>query len=274
MYIGGKRALAPRIIERLAVIPHTTYVEPFVGMGGVFLRRPFMAPAEVINDISQDVATLFRVLQRHYVPLMDMLRWQLTSRTEFERLLAANADSLTDLERAARFLYLQRTAFGGKVAGRSFGVSVAMPGRFDVGKLGTMLEHVHQRLAGVVIERLPWADLLARYDRPATLFYLDPPYWGSETDYGSGVFARSDFERMAAVLAGLKGRFLLSLNDVPEVRRTFAGFTVEEVSTTYGISGVAQRVGELLISREPGAGSREPDIAPPEKPLKRRKLTS
>jgi DNA adenine methylase len=123
-YVGGKRRLAARIIERIAAVPHDCYVEPFVGMGGVFLRRPFRAKVEVINDISRDVATLFRVLQRHFEAFMDMLKWQVTSRAEFERLKAAEAETLTDLERAARFLYLQRTAFGGKVAGRNFGVSV------------------------------------------------------------------------------------------------------------------------------------------------------
>jgi DNA adenine methylase len=250
-YIGGKRNLARVVIDRLRVIPHATYVEPFVGMGGVFLRRPFKAKAEVINDISQDVATLFRILQRHYVAFMDMLRWQLTSRAEFERLLAANPDSLTDLERAARFLYLQRTAFGGKVTGRNFGVSPGNAGRFDVMKLGTILEDVHERLAGVVIERLPWPDLIRRYDRPETLFYLDPPYWGSEGDYGPGVFARADFECLAEILAGVKGQFLMSLNDHPDVRRTFSPFQIEAVKTTYSVSsGPAKKVGEVLITRK------------------------
>ena len=235
-YLGGKRYLAARIIERIAAVPHRTYVEPFVGMGGVFLRRPFRAPAEVINDISQDVANLFRVLQRHYVALMDMLRWQVTSRAEFERLTAAAADSLTDLERATRFLYLQRTGFGGRVEGRNFGVLPSTPARFDVIKLASVLERVHQRLAGVVIERLPFAELLARYDRPETLFYLDPPYWGSEADYGAGVFQRSDYERLASLLAGLRGRFILSLNDRPEVRALFQGFSIEPVRTLYGIN--------------------------------------
>lgn len=121
-YQGGKRNLARRIVARLAEIPHTTYVEPFVGMGGVFLRRPFRARAEVINDVSCDVANLFRVLQRHYVALMDLLRWQVTSRDQFERLRLAVPDTLTDLERAARFLYLQRAAFGGKIEGRTSGL--------------------------------------------------------------------------------------------------------------------------------------------------------
>lgn len=247
-YLGGKRNLARRIVARLEAIPHATYVEPFVGMGGVFLRRPFRTRCEVINDISTEVATLFRVLQRHYVALMDMLRWQLTSRAEFERLVAANADTLTDLERAARFLYLQRTAFGGKISGRNFGVQLAAPARFDVTKFGAILEEVHERLAGVVIERLPYAALIARYDRPDTLFYLDPPYWGCERDYGPDVFDRADFECLAEQFAAVQGRFLLSLNDTPGVREVFGRFAIEAVETTYGISGKPQRAGEVLIS--------------------------
>ena len=247
-YLGGKRYLAARIIARLAATPHEAYVEPFVGMGGVFLRRPFRARVEVINDASADVATLFRVLQRHYVALMDMLRWQLTSRAEFERLRAAAPDTLTDLERAARFLYLQRTGFGGKVAGRNFGLSATAPARFDVLKLGSVLEAVHERLSGVVIERLGWAECLARYDRPGTLFYLDPPYWGCEQDYGAGLFAPADFALLAEALSGLRGRFLLSLGDRPEVRALFARFPMEALTTSYSInSRGSRRVSELLI---------------------------
>ena len=61
---------------------------------------------EVINDASRDVATFFRVLQRHYQALVDMMRWQLTTRVEFQRLIATNVETLTDLERSARFFYL------------------------------------------------------------------------------------------------------------------------------------------------------------------------
>ncbi len=248
-YLGGKRNLASRIIERLGATPHAAYVEPFVGMGGVFLRRPFRARAEVINDISRDVANLFRVLQRHYVALMDMLRWQLTSRAEFERLRRAEADTLTDLERAVRFLYLQRAGFGGRLKGQSFGVSPAHPARFDVAKLAGLLEGVHERLTGVVIECLPFDALLRRYDRPGTLFYLDPPYWGCETDYGEGVFNRGDFQRLAGLLEGLAGHFLLSINDHPDVREIFSRFTIEPVTTTYGINNAGpRRAAELLIS--------------------------
>ncbi|HZQ01089.1 MAG TPA: DNA adenine methylase [Reyranella sp.] len=249
-WIGGKRNLADTIIAEIERLPHDLYAEPFVGMAGVFLRRPFKAQGEVINDINREVATLFRVLQRHYVAFMDMLRWQLTSRAEFERLKACSADTLTDLERAARFLYLQRTTFGGRVRGQTFGVTYG-PGRFDVTKLVPLLEAVHERLAGVVIECLPWDAFIDRYDRPGTLLYCDPPYWGSEDDYGKQLWSPDDFARLADRLRRVKGNFLVSLNDVPAVREAFKGCRLKPVKTTYSIaknSGTPQAAKELLIS--------------------------
>lgn len=251
-WLGGKRNLARRICAILDATPCATYCEPFVGMGGIFLRRSAKPRAEVINDRGRDVANLFRILQRHYVPFLDMLRFQLTVRAEFERLSATDPNTLTDLERAARFLYLQRTAFGGKISGRNFGVSRDRSARFNLTTLEPMLEDLHTRLAGVVVECLDWTDCLARYDGEGTLFYLDPPYWGCETDYGKAMFGREDFARLAERLADIRGRFLLSINDTPEVRSTFAAFEVEEVATTYSIGRRHEAAGgraELLVTR-------------------------
>ncbi|WP_292940076.1 DNA adenine methylase [Novosphingobium sp.] len=249
-YIGGKRNLAKRVVARINALPHETYAEPFVGMGGVFFRRDRRPAGEVINDWSEDVSTFFRVVQRHYVPFMEMLRWQITSRAGFEKLLRQDPASLTDLERSARFLYLQKLAFGGRVRGRTFGVVHGAPARFDVTKVGPMIEAAHERLAGVIIERLPWAEFIARYDRPGTLFYLDPPYYGCERDYGEGMFTREEFAAMAELLRGVKGRFLLSLNDHPDVREIFAGFRFEEEAVRYTLAGMANSkvVGEVIIS--------------------------
>lgn len=251
-WIGGKRNLAKRLVGRINAIEHETYAEAFVGMGGVFLRRDRRPRCEVINDLNEDVATFFRVLQHHYVAFTEMIRFQVSSRANFEKLTRQDPSTLTDLQRSARFLYLQRLAFGGKVAGaRSFGVSPATAARFDVTKIVPMLEDLSERMAGVVIERLDWREFIARWDRPATLFYLDPPYFGNERDYGAGLFDRGQFEAMADTLAGIRGRFILSLNDHPEVRRIFARFTLEEVLTHYTVGGQAnsKQVGELIISR-------------------------
>ncbi|OSQ45527.1 DNA adenine methylase [Thalassospira sp. MCCC 1A01428] len=250
-YLGGKRNLAKRLVVMIDQIDHTTYAEPFVGMGGVFLRRIRQPKAEVINDINRELATFYRILQRHYVPFMEMMKFQITTRAEFERLVKTDPTTLTDLERAARFLYLQRTAFGGKVSGRNFGVSVERPGRFDITKLGPMLDDLHSRLSGVVIECLPYGDFITRYDRAETLFYLDPPYFGGENDYGKNVFERADFERLSELLRGLSGRFILSLNDVPEIRQIFAGFSMQAAEVNYSIARQAESrraFGELIIS--------------------------
>lgn len=247
-WLGGKKQLARRLVERISQIPHATYVEPFVGMGGVFLRRTFRPKCEVANDLNGEIVNLFRILQRHYPQFLEVMRFQITSRREFERLRVTDPATLTDLERAARFLYLQRLAFGGQVHG-VFGVSADRAARFDITRLGPLLEAAHERLAGVVLESLDWAELIERYDGPETLFYLDPPYHGGEDDYGKGLFRRIDYARMARILAGIRGRFVVSINDVPETRRLFAGFHIEEAKVTYTVSrDGAARAPELIVS--------------------------
>ncbi len=104
-------------------------------------------------------------------------------------------------------------------------------------------------MAGVIIECLGWAEFIDRWDRKGMLFYLDPPYWNGETDYGKGVFSRADFAALAKRLRRLKGRFILSINDLPEVRETFSGFKRAPVSLTYTISDRGSTAAkELIIS--------------------------
>jgi DNA adenine methylase len=249
-YVGGKKQLAGAIARRIEAIPHRLYGEVFAGMAGVFFKRTIAPKAEVLNDVSRDVATLFRVLQNHHQALMDMLRWQVASRAEYDRLMGLDPDHLTDLQRAARFLFVQRLSFGGKVTGRTFGIDTAGPARFDVGKLAPLLAAAHERLAGVTIECLPWEAFLDRWDRTGALFYLDPPYWGSEHYYGRGLFPRSDFARLADRLRRLKGRFIMSVGDRPELRAMLAGFSIDSARVTYTTGGgaSAKAGGELIVA--------------------------
>lgn len=250
-WLGGKRNLAKRVCALLDQTEHTLYCEPFVGMGGIFLRRSMRPRSEVINDYGRDIANLFRILQRHYPQFLEVLRFQLTTRVEFERLVDTRPETLTDLERAARFLYLQRTAFGGKVSGRNFGVSPDRPARFNLSTLEPMLEDVHARLSGVVIECLPYGEFLARYDRPGALFYMDPPYWGCENDYGKAMFAPEDFEHLADFMGAAEGKVVMSINDVPQIRELFADFQITEVSASYTVARKASARGErreLLVA--------------------------
>jgi DNA adenine methylase len=186
-WLGGKSKLARTLIERIERIPHKTYAEPFCGMGGVFLRRAWRPQTEVANDLNGEIVNLFRILQRHYPVLINEMRFRISSRRDFERLRHTDPATLTDLERAARFLYLQRLAFGGQSRG-VFGVSPGHSPRFSLAKLEPILEAASERLDGVVFESLDWSELIRRYDTADTLFYLDPPYHGGETDYGKGMF--------------------------------------------------------------------------------------
>lgn len=247
-WLGGKKALSAKIIERIEAVEHATYAEPFVGMGGVFLRRTWRPKLEVANDLNGEVTNLFRILQQHLPQLLEVMKYQIASRREFERLRQVKPETLTDLQRAARFLYLQRQAFGGKLGG-VFGVAPDRPPRFSLSRMEPLLEAAHERLENVVFENLDWADLVERYDSPNALFYLDPPYFGGEADYGAGMFDRAQFAKMAELLAGIKGKFLLSINDRPEIRETFAAFHLDQVSLKYTVSsGASTDAQELFVS--------------------------
>jgi DNA adenine methylase len=112
-----------------------------------------------------------------------------------------------------------------------------------------VLEDIHERLSGGGVEQVPWQRLLDLYDRDGALFYLDPPYNGVEGYYGKGLFQRSEYEDMATRLAGLKGRFILSLNDRPKVREIFKGFQIETVTLKYSANRDHQKeASEVIIT--------------------------
>ena len=63
-YLGGKFRLSKRIINKIEQVPHKIYAEPFVGMGGIFLRRTQIPKAEAINDINGELVNLYRIVQK------------------------------------------------------------------------------------------------------------------------------------------------------------------------------------------------------------------
>lgn len=245
-YLGGKAQLAGRLLAMISARPHRCYAEPFAGAGGIILRRKVAAPVEAINDMSGDIINLFRVVQRHPRALLAELRFVLHAREDFERLVKTPSGSLTDIERAARFWRIQSAVFRADPSGTSF---ISNPAAARGKAPLSLRRHVlqcHRRLARVTIERQDFEAFIRRYDRPDTLFYLDPPYWGCEGDYGDA-FTRGDFARLEACLKALRGAFILSLNDTPEVRALFAWATMEEVTLTYG-AGKPNCARELIIS--------------------------
>lgn len=119
--------------------------------------------------------------------------------------------------------------------------------RLNLLRIEEELSAAHLRLSNVIVENVPWHDCVQRYDRPATLFYLDPPYWETE---GYGVdFPFSEYERMADLMRTVKGKVLVSINDHPAIREVFAGFTMIPLQIRYSIGreGREKPAGELII---------------------------
>ena len=247
---GGKSQLAGQIAQMINLTEHLCYVEPFMGAAHVFFHKE-PAKVEVLNDINRDLSNLFRILQHHLEEFLRQFKWMLSSRDLFELLNAQNPESLTDIQRAARFYYLQKLCFGGKATSKSYGTSTTSPPRLNLLRIEEELSQVHLRLIRTNIENLSWQKAIEKYDRPHTLFYLDPPYYGCENDYGKDLFSKADFKEMAGILKGIKGKFILSLNDHPEVRKLFKDFQIKPVSVRYSLNntkGQAKAFPELLIS--------------------------
>jgi DNA adenine methylase len=243
-YIGGKNRIAKEIIE---ILPeHTTYVEPFAGGAQVlFHKEP--SRAEVLNDLDTDIVNFFRVCQLHYDEFLRYLQFILVSRKWFALFEAQAPATLTDIQRAARFFYLQKNAYAGLVRHPSYAYAVEAPRSFNPTHLRDLIENAHRRLARVQIECLPYETILARFDRPTTLFYLDPPYWGRNLYRFN--FSESDFEKLEERLRKLRGKFVLSLNDVPEVRGLFRHFSFREIELAYTAQQKpGKRYRELLIT--------------------------
>lgn len=245
-WIGGKSLLSRQIIP---LIPeHQCYCEVFSGAAWILFRKE-PSRAEIINDINVDLVTLYRVIKHHLEEFIRYFKWVLVAREEFERFRDENPDTLTDIQRAVRFYYLVKTSHGSRAHRPTFGVSTTGAPRINLLRIEEELSAAHLRLSRVVVENQPYAAFIERYDRPHTFFYLDPPYYGCEDYYGTGIFAREDFQRLADQLAGIKGRFMLSINDVPEIREIFDGFNLREVQTRYSVGQAkrSQQVHELLV---------------------------
>lgn len=243
-YIGGKNRIAKKIIE---IFPeHTTYVEAFAGGAQVFFHKE-PSSVEVLNDLNGEIVNFFRICQSHHEELLRYLKYTLASRQWFDLFESQNPDTLTDIQRAARFFYLQKNAFGGLVVNRNYHYCIVRPPNFNLESLPGLIEDTHQRLAKVQIESLPYEQILERYDRPKTLFYLDPPYWGRKLYRFN--FNDADFVKLEEHLRRIKGKFVLSLNDVPEVRQLFRRYTVRGIEFSYTAQRTAgKRYKEVLIT--------------------------
>ena len=112
------------------------------------------------------------------------------------------------------------------------------------------IEQAHQRLDGVYLENEDFQKIIARYDRNYAFFFCDPPYWQA-ADYGVP-FEWKDHERLAASLRGIKGKFLLTINDHPDIRKLYKDFKFCKIPVRYSVQRTGdQKTHELIYANYP-----------------------
>lgn len=249
---GGKRYLKKLL---LTLIPaHRAYVEVFAGSAKLLFAK---APShwEIVNDLNDDVVNFFRVAKHRPAELAEMFERECIHATRFRQLRTETAPAC-ELERALRFAYLVWWSFGGK--GQHFaGATIqqldkmAMPVKKSLAVVRDLLLKTSERLANVQIDHRDFTECIGRYDSDKTFFYCDPPYVHFNSNGQYDPMPAERHRDLFKALARIRGTFLLSYDDCPEVRELAKRhrFQVKPVSVLYTLGSKAPKeVGELLIS--------------------------
>ena len=236
-WIGGKKALRELIVTLFPVY-YERYIEVFGGGGWVLFHKPPGNDFEVYNDFNSLLVNLYRCVRDKPQELMEALRYVLNSREDFDvvRATLARDSPASDVQKAAWFYELIRYSYAAGLT--SFG---SQP--HDMWSNFPLIEQAHRRLAKVVIENKDFEKLIRQYDRPASLFYLDPPYHATEGYYqniGEDGFTETDHIRLRDALMRIEGKFLLSYNDDEFIRSLYDRPGIYLMETTR-INNIKQR---------------------------------
>ena len=248
-WIGGKKSLRDVVLARFPPY-YERYIEVFGGAGWVLFHKPPGNDVEVWNDWNSNLANLYRCVRDKPNKLKHKLRYVLNSREDFNIIASLHKNSLLprlyDVDRAAKFHQLIRYSYASGLD--SFG---AQP--HSMWMDFPQIDMASRRLQKVIIENKDFEKLIRQYDRPVSFFYCDPPYFATESYYKDVGFSEADHIRLRDTLVQCDGKFLVSYNDCPQIRKIWdkPNIYIEEVSR---INNLAQRYengsqyAELLIS--------------------------
>jgi DNA adenine methylase len=251
---GGKRYLLKTLLR---LIPeHKVYVEVFSGSAKLlFAKQP--SHWEILNDVNDDLLNFFRVAKHRPAELAELFTQEFIGVGRFKDFRAEHFISARhcELQQAKRFAYLIWWSFGSKgehFAHATLKQIAKKPLRKTTRDVAELLQRTSDRLREVVVDQRDFADCIARYDAPATFFYLDPPYTKFQDN---GRYVPMDEKRnreLLDLLRKIKGKFLLSFDDAPLIRElaSAAHFTVRTVGVLYtlGARTKQKKVQELLIA--------------------------
>lgn len=230
-WVGGKRLLRKQILKEFPQ-EMKCYVEVFGGVAWVLFAKEKHAEVEVYNDVNHNLVNMFRCVKYHADALYEELKWVLVSREQFEQAKEdVNNPNLTDIQRAACFSVLVKCSFGAKM--QDFSAK-----RVSLSNTVENLELFKERLKSTVIEQLDFERLIDLYDREGTLFYADPPYYEVEGYYAES-FLKSDHIRLKESLDKIRGKFVLTYNDCPFIRKLYRDYNIIPIERQSNIPAVS-----------------------------------
>ena len=211
----------------------------------MLLHKEKHAEMEVYNDLNGELVNLFKCVKYHPNAIQEELELCLNSReiyNDYKELYKSSA--LTDIQRAARYYYMIKASYGSKIT--SFGAKPR-----DISASEYLLK-VKERLKDVIIEHKDFEALIKHYDRPDTLFYCDPPYYGSEKLYDTsiGVFNDSQHVKLRNILQNIKGKCIISYNKSDFIKNLYENFHINEIErqNNMGARYGNKSYGEFIIT--------------------------
>jgi DNA adenine methylase len=176
-YYGGKQKLAARVVAMMP--PHVTYLEPFCGGAAVLFAKP-RAQRETINDLDGSVMRFWRALRERPEELAAAVALTPYGRSEWQA--SSDSDIDDDVEAARRFLVNVDQSFSrGRKSWSPPSLLRDRRGRWQPGTWGNLPAKIRvaaERLSGVCLESGNALKMIARWDHPGGLIYVDPPYVG------------------------------------------------------------------------------------------------
>jgi DNA adenine methylase len=250
-----------------------TYHEPFLGSGAVFfhLRRLLPDVPAQLSDNNAELITTFRTVQQQATEVITVLGRHARKHCEahfYEVRDQRPADLDSDVERAARFIYLNKTCFNGLYRVNSKGQFNVPMGRYAQPSIvdPEALVRASQALRGARLDSGHFAQVLERA-RPGDFVYFDPPYVPVSgtayfTAYTKGDFGPEDQGHLAWVfreLAERGCRVMLSNSDTPLVRELYCRYTILDVLARRSINSKSDRRGPVrevvVLNYDPDTGA-------------------
>ncbi|ECL6414723.1 DNA adenine methylase [Campylobacter coli] len=227
-WVGGKNYLAKEII---ALMPeHKSYIEVFGGALSVFYQKS-PSKIEIINDINDELINLHLCIRNKPQSLANVLHSMIVSRKIFYMLKNKEIKPKNDCERAAFYFYLINASFGSNMGQFAMSKQRAPKRLYRDFSLHT------KRLKNASIENKSFEYILKEYDYNEALFYLDPPYVGTENYYkNTGGFGLKEHKLLNELLKNIKGKFMLSYNDCELIRELYKDFNFKELKVRYSLN--------------------------------------